>query len=241
MPANPHFQLSIENARAERERMRRAPVKLERPVLVLAGYRAWTIMPITLAKSLRTMTGAPKSMFGAVAYPISGSFDHAAKTVLRGAEALAGTDGETTGEVDVVAVSMGGLVARYLASPLWKGRRLKVRRMFTLATPHRGAKLAKVVRPDAAARAMKPGSELLTALNALARDYELICYARLRDWWVGARNCAPPGMEPIWVPTPVLTMAHLLVSTDKRLLVDIARRLRGEEPIGKAGQAPPRD
>ena len=73
------------------------------------------------------------------------------------------------------------------AESLEAGRRLKIVRLFTLGTPHGGAKLAEVARPDAAARDMRAGSAFLTALDrSLAgASYELVCYTRLRDTWVG--------------------------------------------------------
>ena len=230
--------------------MRREPVGVARPVLVLAGWRAWPTMPRKLARSLALLTGAEASMFVPVAYPLAGSIDAAARVVMEMAtSALGGGSpggaatqaGALLPECDVVAVSMGGLVARYLASGLWSGPRLRVKRLMTLSTPHRGARLARVFKIDEAARAMEPGSAFLTRLDRelASREYELRCYTRLRDWWVGAPNCAPPGMEPMWLPTPALTLGHLFVSLDARLIVEVARVLRGEAPMGRPGATPP--
>lgn len=148
---------------------------------------------------------------------------------------------------------MGGLVAR-LAALAPEARepfgiptelpRLNIARLFTLATPHRGASLAGIVALDAAARDMKPGSPFLRDLDAAEPDprlYEMVCYARLRDAWVGATNTAPPGTNPIWVPTPARNLAHLTVSRDRRILLDIARRLRGEPPLALEPSPPPRN
>lgn len=221
--------------------MRREPVGVARPVLVLAGWRAWPTMPRKLAGALASLTGAGAAMFVPVAYPLAGSIDAAARMVMDRAGLAAQRGAVDSQEFDVVAVSMGGLVARYMASGLWGGPRLRVRRVITLSTPHRGARLARLFKIDDAARAMEPGSEFLQRLDGelASRAYELRCYTRLRDWWVGAPNCAPPGMEPMWLPTPALTMGHLLASIDLRLIVEAARVLRGEEPLGRPGATPP--
>lgn len=241
MASNPSFPLTFAQARDERVRMVASPKALARPVLVLAGWRAFPSMPMKLAGSLATLTGAEASMFIPVAYPAAGSIDAAAGVVVEHAgRAITGGAVEAQ-ELDIVAVSMGGLVARYLASGLWQGQRLKLKKVMTLSTPHRGARLARVFKVDEAARAMEPGSAFLRALDQElpSRGYELRCYTRLRDWWVGAPNCAPPGMEPMWLPTPVLTLGHLFVSLDARLIVEVARVLRGEEPMGRPGATPP--
>jgi hypothetical protein len=148
-------------------------------------------------------------------------------------------------EVDVVGVSMGGLVARAAASD-WVARRsaagsrrVRIARLFTLATPHKGATLANRICPDGTARDMRPGCDFLSRLNAEPPEHELICYARLRDWWVGATNTAPPGREPMWVDAPAL-LSHQLVTHDPVIRTDVARRLRGEEPLGRPSH-PPRD
>ena len=63
------------------------------------------------------------------------------------------------------------------------GKRLKVRRIFTLGTPHRGAILADRIALDSAARDLRPGSEFLHRLDeALPHaGYELLCYAHTND------------------------------------------------------------
>lgn len=153
-----------------------------------------------------------------------------------------------TAEVDVIAISMGGLVARLAAGDAFAAshRRLRVARLFTLATPHRGAKLARFIRPDPAAACMRPGSAFLQRLDdALAgATYELTCYAQLRDWWVGARNTAPPGRVPIWIaPRGAFAywLSHFAINFNDRVLTDIALRLRGMTPLSAVGDAPPQD
>jgi hypothetical protein len=165
--------------------------------------------------------------------------------------------------VDVVAVSMGGLVARTAwAEPTEVGRnlgvRLNIKTLYTLGTPHRGAKIARWIHIDDAARQMIPGSDFLATMaqaspgigldgEAAGADsgggeggsYTIVPYATLRDSWVGAGNSAPEGQEPIWVPGRIL-LSHQLITLDRRILADLGRRLRGEAPLA-GPSVPPRD
>lgn len=241
--------------------MRAHPVALERPVLVSAGWRAWSWAPRGIVRALESITTTPERGLRLLehAFPTAPTMRSAATGMIRAAHDAWGTLDSgaelQTAEIDVVGISMGGLVARLAA--LEPGARqafgvdaslarLNIRRLFTLATPHRGAKLAGVVALDSAARDMKPGSDFLRRLDkaeadAGGRPYEIVCYARLRDAWVGARNTAPRGAEPIWVSTPGHDLAHMMVSRDQRILLDVARRLRGEAPVAEAGSRPPGD
>ena len=257
---NPDFPCTHEFAAMEMERMRATPVVPRRPVVVLAGYHAWKFTVGLLARRLHGMVGGPEGMYVSMAYPLSGDIEAIARRVVRevdarfpaergvgGAGGAGGAGVHAMTEVDVVGVSMGGLVARAAASlPLVDGqKRLRIARLFTLATPHRGAALAErvgVLRPDSAARCMRPGSEFLERLNAglASAKYELVCYARLNDTWVGASRTAPPGREPIWV-SGTRVLSHITITQDARIAVDIARRLRGEEPLAVKGTRPPRD
>jgi hypothetical protein len=67
-----------------------------------------------------------------------------------------------------------------------------------------------------------------------------VCYTRLRDSWVGARNTAPPRRDPIWTPGPLL-LAHQTITLDPLIRTDIARRLRNEPPLAVRASPPPRD
>jgi pimeloyl-ACP methyl ester carboxylesterase len=152
--------------------------------------------------------------------------------------------------IDLVGISMGGLIARaistHAALPSQGGvipARVpaNTRRAFTLASPHAGALLADKITPNAAAKDMKAGSDFLTALDKAqhAASYELCCYSRLRDGWVGAQRSAPPGHGVIWTSGAVWG-SHFTVTWDPRILADLCRRLRGESPLGAPG-TPPRN
>ncbi|MFN0132015.1 MAG: esterase/lipase family protein [Phycisphaerales bacterium] len=204
----------------------------ERPVLVVGGWRAPRISAWRLARHLASLTGAPADRFGACGIALCWSIESATARVLREARASWGD-----APLDVVAISMGGLVARSAAI-----EGLAIRRLFTLGTPHRGARLAPWFPIDASTRAMRPGSAFLARLDAAlpTAGYELVCYARLRDSWVGATRTAPPGRGVIWKPGPLL-LSHHTIALDRLIVADIARRLRGDTALATEATAPPAD
>src|SRR6185369_10092730 len=116
----------------------------------------------------------------AISYTFGTRFDTLARTVIERVEATWPSDNpEETVEVDVVGVSMGGLVARWAAlppadrfregaahNPGATGKRLRIRNLYTLGTPHRGAILANLIAPDPIARDMRAGSGFLRTLDA---------------------------------------------------------------------------
>lgn len=247
---NPDFAITHEQVALEMERMRATPVAAPRPVLVLAGYHAWSLTVGSTARTLRSLVGGPEEHFHAIAYPLSFDIESIARRVV--VEVDRRWPGETadrhvTREIDVIGVSMGGLVARLAAQlPLHSGqKRLRIARLFTLGTPHRGAILSERLPGflrDRAASQMKPGSAFLDRLNSglPTAKYELVCYARLNDRWVGASRCAPPGRNPIWV-SGIRVLSHTTITSDLRIVADVARRLRGEVPLAKGDSMPPSD
>lgn len=93
-------------------------------------------------------------------YRSTGSIE---KLALRLKDAL--DDRVRGGRIDLVAHSMGGLVARAYIQQLGGERR--VDRLITLATPHRGTHAANFI-PAGLVRQLLPDSRFLTRLNALA-------------------------------------------------------------------------
>lgn len=244
---NPAFACSLEAVLSAWEAMRGALAPLARPVLVLNGYRAPWFTASGVASRLCSVTSGRAADFLAVSYTLSGSVESAAEHATRRIRANWPEVADGIQEVDVVGISMGGLVARLLASELSpRTPKLRIARLFTLATPHRGAILAEWFHLDRAARQMRRGSEFLTLLNGQAAKaaYELHCYAQLRDWWVGARNASPPGVIPVWTDAESFfgrVHSHVQITRNKRILADVARRLRGEPALAGVGTLPPRD
>ena len=197
-------------------------------------------------------TGADDDMIVVWTDPLADDIEEAASDLVALVEsAWPGEPGTgMTTEVDVIGISMGGLVSRTAARPAGErgvdpdgpgGRRLAIRNLYTFATPHDGARLAEAIRVDTASSQMRPGSDFLDGLNGVYADagYTLTPYAALHDRSVGAMRAAPPGESPIWVSGRVL-LSHQRITRDRRLVADLLRRLRGEEGYG-IPSAPPRD
>jgi pimeloyl-ACP methyl ester carboxylesterase len=195
-------------------------------VLVLDGWHSPGITAWGLSRRLRRRTGASPADVHWATYPWALSVRAAARHALRvirrrGLQGVA---------IDVVGISMGGIVARVLAAGL-VGPPVRIVRLFTISTPHRGARLARYVRPDFAARDLAPGSRLLAALDdpAATRPESIHCLALARDWFVGEENTAPPDVTPrIYPPRGLVAraLAHFASIYDEDLQDDLARRLR---------------
>jgi pimeloyl-ACP methyl ester carboxylesterase len=240
---NPDFGPPPGGVASEWQRMRASPTGLERPLVVMSGWRAPRWPVAHLARRLRGLAGAGAQMVLPVSFTWCWSFAvAAAKAVAAVEERWPSADAEETVEVDVIGVSMGGIVARCAAVPGSQAsgpchKRLRIARLFTLASPHRGARLAERIAVDGTARDMRPGCDFLCGLDEAKREYELVCYARLNDWWVGATRAAPAGQEPIWRDAHWL-LSHQTITLDPLISTELARRLRGEEPIGVASRPP---
>jgi pimeloyl-ACP methyl ester carboxylesterase len=219
---------------------------LQRPVVLLSGWRSSAPAVNSLARRLCELTSGRPGDFFTVSYPLVSNLEKAVEIAARaiGVRFPGGAPGATA-ELDVVGISMGGLVARAAAMEPSRARarpRLEISRLFTLATPHRGARLAARFGVDKAARDMRAGSAYLARLDEHLRTatYELVCYARLGDVMVGSTNAAPPGRDPIWVPSAMM-LSHLTIAGDTAIAADIARRLRGEAPLAREDGPAPRD
>lgn len=236
---NPGFHLSREALGEEMRRLRESPQPLARPVVVLSGWRSPAMVSRAIVDRLCLLTSGQFKDFLPFWYPLKGDIDAVAEHVRNALAArLARNAGAQVTEVDVVAHSMGGLVARLIAAD--ETHTPRIVRLFTLGTPHRGARLAQGVTIDSAGRAMRPGSEFLASLDErLAHaKFELVPYAHLRDRWVGARNSAPHGRTPVWTGGTRF-FSHFSVTEDRLILADIARRLRGEVPLAAIDQPEP--
>lgn len=240
---NPSFDVSVPEAREALREMEAEPARLERPVVVLAGLFDPGLASWNLARQLRNLSGDERVI--SVAFPLAWNFDACRERAIAAVEeAFPAEEPGWTTEVDVVGVSMGGLVARYAAmEPEDQDepeRRLRINRLFTISTPHQGAALAAAPSPDPRQRAMRKDSGFLKELNDRYTDtgYELYPYVRLGDRMVGPENAAPPGEVPWWVPARFLQPDHLTATLDPRIIADIARRLRGESPFTSEPREP---
>jgi hypothetical protein len=238
---NPNFH--IDEAALERESARmRADLKpLTRPVVVLGGWHSPGVANWGVASVLLPHTSGKAEDFLSITYPLKVTLRSAAEAAI---EAMR-TRGFWERELDFVGISMGGVLARAIACGAFGHDEPNVKRIFTIAAPHRGAKIASLAILDACAWDLRPGSRFMSDLNARSSNgLELVCYGALRDWWIGASNTAPPGMNPNWVDVPRgigRLCSHFAVNHDRRVLLDIARRLRGEPPLAGLATEPPRE
>jgi hypothetical protein len=245
---------TCDEARVDLDRMARDPKTTLRHIVVLNGYHALPTLASRIARKLRNATSGDCGDFLTISFTFSVDLDSMVSSVIRKVEETwPSSDPRETVEVDVVGISMGGLIARWAALPPERrvragakppstpdGKRLKIARLFTLGTPHRGAIAADAISIDAAARDMRSDSPFLATLNSADPGYEIIAYAQLRDHLSGATRCAPPDHVPIWT-SGTWFLSHLETADNPIFLADIAARLRGEPPKLEPGTPPPRD
>lgn len=250
-PVNPSFAVTRGEAKQIIEEIEVDPRPLERPVVVMAGWADPGFADSYWKNQVGKITGEDRVI--GLKFIFRGDFESCRDHVIAEVqEAWPSDDAAWTTEVDVVAFSMGGLVARYCAAPSLRDRepgvkdefkppkrRLRVRQLFTISTPHRGAMLAGVPTLDRRLIDMRAGSDFLAHLDAALPDarYTLIPYTRLGDPVVGTQNTAPPGVLAWWVDTPFLHRPHQEAYRDPRIRADILLRLRGQAPLTRTPAA----
>ncbi|MBB6431675.1 lipase family alpha/beta hydrolase [Algisphaera agarilytica] len=243
---NPSFDLTYAEAKQELRAMREEPVELERPLVFVGPFMDPCVAEwVSVGQAKRYFTDDER--IGGVSFVLWDSFDSCRAKTIRKVDKLfppEDADSDETVEVDVIAFSMGGLVARYAALPpdpeCGQTRRLKIRRLYTIASPHRGANWAPLGFWNSLARDMNADSDFLARLDAgLAEaDYELVPYTRLGDWIVGPDKTSPEGQHPHWVSDRAFEMAHIQAAFDARVQADILTQLQGGEPLASLPATP---
>src|SRR5688572_25529393 len=199
--ANPSFPISTKEARATLRKIESHPKPLERPLVILNGFLDPGFGGAAVAGMVRQHVSDTRII--TVAYPFASSFEDCRKMVIDAVDRAFATDDPTqTCEVDVIGLSMGGLVGRYCAAPPGgTGRRLNVRRLFTISSPHQGALRARRLPPLLRMQMdMRPNSAFLRHLeqSEACLEYQIIPYVRLSDRVIGPANAAPAGRFPWW-------------------------------------------
>lgn len=238
---NPSFPITRADAAVLLKREAAKPYKLDRPLIVCGGIFDIGFGPALYANELDPyVSGGP---IVRVAFADCVSFAACRRRLVTAIDRAIGPGGDpdATTEVDVIGQSMGGLVAMYsAATDPSLGRRVKIRRLYTLSSPLSGASRAGKMPLDllTLVRDMRPGSAFYADLAKHSIDYELVSYTRLRDPIVGEQYTAAPGQSSYWLDGPWWDPAHTGSFRDNRILLDIVRRLRGEEPVTLATPAP---
>src|SRR5688572_4303039 len=108
-PVNPSFAVSEREARTALKEMRRDRKPQARPVVILGGYTDPGVGTTALAGQLRGVFEEPVQMV-TVSYPLNLSFDACRRDVIAAVgKRWPSAHARETVEVDVVAMSMGGL------------------------------------------------------------------------------------------------------------------------------------
>jgi pimeloyl-ACP methyl ester carboxylesterase len=232
--SNPAFPVTIAQAQADLDRMAQDPRPVKRPLLILGGFGDPGIGGWVVGSELGKYLPENATILS-VSFTFCHTFEACRQKVVEAVdEALPTNDPTQTVEVDVIGLSMGGLVGRYAAASTGQ-RRLRIHTLYTAASPHTGALRAErwpqllEMQTD-----MTPGSEFYRALEAAEHTdgpwYELVPYVRLGDNVVGPQYAAPPGRIPWWIPGRPGDLGHVGTLNDPRILADVLRRLRGEQP-----------
>jgi hypothetical protein len=255
VPMNPSFSLTAKASRTALDEMAKAPKQLHRPVVVLAGYADLGRASCGMKSCLKKSTGDERVLD--VSFFWTFHFDAARDHLIAEIEKeFPSEDPKWTTEVDVIGFSMGGMVARFAALPVESDeparKQLKVARLFTISSPHRGSFAADFVPFDPRAVSLRSESSLIQKLDGSLSGaaYEMFCYTRLRDWIVGTKNTSPPvavlkasnvtwQSDTAWWVAPLpFTMPHGSAYRDPRIMADILRRLRDEPAYATYPPAP---
>jgi pimeloyl-ACP methyl ester carboxylesterase len=235
-PANPSFPVSFSDAWRVHKELAAARRPLARPLVIVGGYWDFFNINAGFARNvLREVIDDDRMVI------VNVNTGHSVQDLRRALietvdREFPSVDPAFTTEIDVVGQSLGGLIARYAAAPSddpAQPRRLKVARLFTISSPHRGADFAAYGITDFQ-RDLAPGSAFLARVEQFdgSAAYELHPYVLLGDSFVGHRNAAPTGSTPYWLASQSI-QAHPASQSDRRILADIALRLRGESPFSR--------
>lgn len=135
--------------------------------------------------------------------------------------------------VDIVAHSLGGLIARYYVQRM--GGDARVRTLVTLGTPHAGTRAVPAFVPHPLARQMRPGSAVLAELAEPAPG----CRTRFVAFWsdldqlmipVGSARLEHPDLSARNVK--VTGIGHLTLPVHGPVAAEIRRALGSGAPHG---------
>jgi pimeloyl-ACP methyl ester carboxylesterase len=234
-PVNPSLPISPEHASEILKVDTANPKPLKRPLVIVGGFLDPGIAQLLLTRDFRQYTHDDRIV--GVSLGLGFDPDVYRKRILEAVDkAFPTTDPINTTEVDVIGYSMGGLAARYAAINPAPGRRLRIARLFTIASPHRGARTTLQLPFNIALlqKEMRPNSAFINSINNSpdpGRLFPIYSYVCLGDRVVGADNASPPGQAPWWVSAPIFPCSHDFAFMDPRIRADILTRLRDETPL----------
>lgn len=201
------------------------------PVLLLHGF-VDNRSALTLLRRSLLRHGWPRVQ--AVNYsPLTSDIRTAAELLGPVIEQVCARSGHS--EVDIVAHSLGGLVARYYAQCL--GGDAYVRTLVTLGTPHAGTRAVPALAPHPLARQMRPGSPVLEELAGPAKG----CRTRFVAFWSNLDQLMIP-VESARLEHPdlraknvlVTGIGHLALPVHTAVAAEIRRALTENGPLRNA-------
>lgn len=134
--------------------------------------------------------------------------------------------------IDIVAFSMGAIVARYYLQRL--GGRERVHRFIAISAPHNGTWTA-FLRNNSGARQMRPHSAFLSDLN---RGVPALSHIRVTNIWTPFDLMILPASSCVFCPGPsirVNVLAHPLMVRDRRVLKIVCELLGDGYSAAPAG------
>ncbi len=244
-PTNPSFAVTRSQARAALSDAAAHPKPLRRPLVIVGGF----VDPLGsqwLAHDFRNYFHDDDCI---IAVPLfaANSFEDCRRRIVTAVDkAFPSSDSRWTTEVDVIGFSLGGLAARYAAEPpnMPGIRRLCIARLFTIASPLRGASLANWLpfNLHPLQDSMRSGSPILKCMDAAAYEpgnsYPIYPYVCATDYIVGAANAAPAYRIAWWINRVPWLPPHSSAYLDPRIRADIVRRLRDEPAWSTLPAAP---
>jgi pimeloyl-ACP methyl ester carboxylesterase len=209
---------SVRDARDALRRWARSPSPLPRTVLLLGGWMVPSWWTIDLDRALRACVS-------------SGNIFRLGCPVLYDIPTLAARLAERfklEPSLDVIGVSMGGMVARE-AARAHRSPRLQVERLYALASPHGGARSIAWLVPHHQARALVRGSHFLRELNAdpSSHSFHIETFSLRGDSLVSTASAhAVPGVHHDWRNNTLLP-AHSWVHRDPRVIMTVVGKILG--------------
>jgi pimeloyl-ACP methyl ester carboxylesterase len=168
----------------------REPVPLPRPVVLLTGWGMPRHMLDAYRFALERLTVGWEGHIHRRAIHLLSTIPHLGSDL---AEAIE-DDEPNASSVDVIAQSMGGIVARE-AARAFRSTRLRIHRLYTLASPHAGGRPIVRCVCDPKAWALSQTSSYLCELNADAssHDFPIMTLRLRRDFFVPRHSAHAVG------------------------------------------------
>lgn len=187
------------------------------PIVLLHGFGMNRTQWIWMARRLRARGHGP--IYGLNYFSLQ-RVDRSAKLLARFVDEI--LEREKVTQLDLVAHSLGGIVARYYIERLSGGR--KIQRLVTIGTPHAGTRMGNFGIGIPAARDLRGGSVLLTELGPVRPGS---IYTSI--WSRADAVVQPPesaSIMPAGVDEVFDDLGHLSLVLSPRVVAVIDARLR---------------